>query len=300
MLKKKSSAVYEILLGRLADLPTLPDIIYELNRQFQKQNELSPEDIAHLVALDPSLSMQVFKLANSPKLRRQQGPQTHLLGAIQSVGPDMIRNMLLSTSIIMTNSAPGESEFRVDAFWRHCVGVAVASETLAVWVGEKRSQLCMLAGLLHDVGKTVLYTIDRQDFLATSQYAFRNNLSFERAETQLGMASHAHWGYVLAKKWGLPIEVQQAIRFHHEHRADHRQGIPKDNQPIVDIVFLANLLIHAMNFGNSGYNQAPGVRRELLQRLNLNEEDLRGLVGVIHRNLSRAENFLKIIQDSAA
>jgi len=90
--------------------------------------------------------------------------------------------------------------------------------------------------------------------------------------------------------------MQVAARYHHERDITKRGFLSQDLNQVVDIVMLANLLVHALKFGFSGHTQIAGAPNDLLDRLMLDpQRDMGNLLKKIRANLETASDFIKLI-----
>jgi HD-like signal output (HDOD) protein len=283
----------QTIVDRLDELPTLPTIVYELSRVINDPMS-STSDIEKIMANDQSLTIKVLKLANSAYYAIPGGVSS-LQRAIGYVGYDTIHQLVLSASIINALKSEGSEAFDLTQFWKHSIGVAMASEVTARFVHYKTPADLFTCGLVHDMGKVASFIIAPEMFTENLAFARDKGLSLHEAEEQLGTARHTTIGKELAVKWRLPGLIQATAAHHHQRDLSLRGGVSSEMNLVVDIVFLSNLLIHALQFGNSGHTKVLGVPKEVLDRMQLNPEKLKELIGKIKDSIANAENFLKII-----
>ena len=79
------------------------------------------------------------------------------------------------------------------------------------------------------------------------------NKKFTAIEDEACGKNHAAIGYLLAKNWGLPEAMANAIRFHHEHdrMAEQQNSLSTDSRNFVALALLAERCIQAI----TGLNQ---------------------------------------------
>jgi len=119
--------------------------------------------------------------------------------------------------------------------WRHAYGCAVAAQRLMAWRGEEGEQVAYIAGLLHDLGRRVLYAAFPKA-LAEAHAAGGVRGARPREEAACGV-DHAVAGGRALTAWGLPPVVAAAARFHHTGPpADHPQAT------VISAVTVANRL----------------------------------------------------------
>lgn len=281
------------IVDKLDELPTLPSIVYELNRVINDPMS-STSDIERLMANDPSLTTKVLRLANSAYYAIPGGV-SNLQRAIAYIGYDTIQQLVLSASIIEALDGKFSGPFDLNQFWKHSVGVAMAAETTARYVHYKTPADLFTCGLVHDMGKIAMYNVAQEEFLGILEVARENNLSITEAEERVGALGHAQIGFELSLKWRLPTLIQASVMNHHRVDSRLRGAISSEMNLVVDIVFLSNLLIHALEFGNSGHSKSLGAPKELLERMSLSQENLKDLIRRIRESIANADGFLKII-----
>lgn len=285
--------------SRLDELPTLPAVVYELGRVINDPMS-STADVEKIMANDQSLTVKVLKLANSAYYSIPGGVKS-LQRAIAYIGYDTVSQLALSASIINALDAKSNIDplilkyFDVREFWKHSLAVGMASEVIAKTLKYKTPSDLFTCGLVHDMGKMALLMTAQGQFLKTLEFARVNGMSLMEAEMALDTSRHTEIGFQLSTKWRLPYQMQIAIANHHQRDPQMRGGLSREANMVVDIVFLANLLIHALVFGNSGHGKVLGLPRDVLERLGVNQEILKELVLDVKEKIKNAESFLKII-----
>jgi HD-like signal output (HDOD) protein len=283
----------QTIVAKLDELPTLPTIVYELSKVINDPMS-STREVEELMSNDQSLTTKVLRLANSAYYAIPGGV-SNLQRAIAYIGYDAISQLVLSTSIINALDAKSSPHFEPSQFWKHSIGVAMASETTAKFVRHKAPSDLFTCGLVHDMGKVAMYIVAPEMFNETLALVKEKNISVVEAETTLGSPKHTLIGRELAQKWRLPPHFQAVNAHHHQKDTALRGGISQEMNLVVDIVYLSNLLVHALQFGHSGHNKIVGVPKDVLERLNLDSEKLKDLIGKIKVSIASADNFLKII-----
>lgn len=284
----------EQLISKLEELPTLPSVVHEL-LQVINNPMASTGDIEKIMANDPSLTIKVLKLVNSAYYSIPGGV-TSLSRAIAYIGFDTVNQLVLSASVLDSLKFQQSGTFKISEFWKHCIGVGIASETIAQHIRHPNPSEVFTCGLLHDMGKVATLMIAPDVFLETAKYAEIKHKTFAESEVELGHPKHTHIGSVLAEKWNLPEKIQACIKYHHETDAAHRVGLSNEAHRAVDVVCLANLLTHALKFGNSGHSKILGAPRDVLERLGMNpDRDLKPLLLKIRTNHDKATEFLRVL-----
>lgn len=278
---------------KLDELPTLPSIVYELSQVIADPMS-STSDIEKIMANDQSMTTKVLRLANSAYYAIPGGVSS-LQRAIAYIGYDAVHQLVLSASIIQALSTSGPMRFDLNQFWKHAVGVAMASETVARFVHYRTPSDLFTAGLVHDMGKVAIYIVAPELFLNSIDAAKAKSLSLHQAEVEFGFPKHTEVGHQLATRWRLPAHIRAVVQHHHSSDCAGRGGLSSELNNVVDIVYIANLLVHALEFGNSGHSRVLGVPTSVLERMYLDSEKLKELLAKIKDAISSADSFLKII-----
>jgi putative nucleotidyltransferase with HDIG domain len=282
------------IIKKLDELPSLPAVVYELSRVINDPMS-STKEVEAIMSQDIGLTTKVLKLANSAYYAIPGGVSS-LARAIGFIGFDTIHQLVLSASIIKALEVKGPSTFDINEFWKHSIGVAIASEVIAKHVRHPNPSDVFTAGLVHDMGKLALYLVSNEVLLYIIENAEKNKKTFLEIETENNYTNHAELGLMLGEKWRLPKTIQVAARYHHEKDIARRGGLSSDFNQVVDIVMLANLLVHALKFGNAGHMQVLGAPNDLLERLMINPKtDMPLVLKNIKSSLESASEFIKLI-----
>jgi signal transduction histidine kinase/HD superfamily phosphohydrolase YqeK len=121
-------------------------------------------------------------------------------------------------------------------YWRHALLCAVLARRLSDKTSFNAPELSFLAGILHDVGRVVLWIHFPEEYgRVLSAAGTRSDLLLE-GERRMGI-THAEVGSWLLARWGLDAFTADAARYHHEPLERIHGAFP-----LVKIVYAANLL----------------------------------------------------------
>lgn len=284
----------DYILSKLDELPTLPSIVYELSKVVNDPMS-STADVEKLMANDQSLTTKVLKMVNSAYYAIPGGVSS-LSRAIAYIGFDTVNQLVLSASILNALQTKGPQLFDFNLFWRHSIGVAIASETIAKFVRHPTPADLFTCGLVHDMGKVALYTIAPELVVRLSELAEEKQITYLEAETELDVPRHTMIGQALAQRWNLPSAIQAVIKHHHSFDTNVRGSLTAEINLNVDIVILANLLTHALKFGRSGHRKILGAPGEVLQRLTIDpNKDMKPILQEIKIGHQKATDFLRVL-----
>lgn len=220
------------MIQRLQSFPSLPTIVNRVLTVAADPNT-SVSDLKKIIEADSALAVEVLKLANSPffGLRRKVASLEHgitLLGIIE------IKNLILAKSMFQTfRNLTGIHTARL---WQHSFYTGLAAKIIASSLSQDPNE-CFVAGLIHDIGKVMIYNeIDYHRILLLEELA-PNPLLLTEEKKSIGI-SHDHLGHMLLSKWMFPERLVNAVGYHHSPQDANRY------QAYALAVFLANLLSH--------------------------------------------------------
>lgn len=288
-------------LAQLLDsLPTLPVVALRLGEVLHARRS-SVNQVAELLAADPSLSAKLLRLVNSAYFSIPGGV-TDVAKAIPFVGFNTIYQLVLSVSVLETLKAPNGSVFDPRPLWMHSLAVASAARVIAVEVRHNDPGGMFTAGLLHDMGKIALAAVAPAAFLAARNMQHDEGISSVEAETRAGLPTHDRVGADLAKRWRLPANLSVPIEAHHSVLDPAgRARLTQSYRVGAEIIAVSNLLgsdaLHAVSGTTGSAEQAPEDPRttELLKTLGLGDRDRDGLHRQVSRQLERSRPFLDLL-----
>ena len=142
-------------IDRIEDIPTLPTIVFELNKYLQDP-DTSIKTVCDTIEKDQAITLKILKLVNSA-FYGFKTKISDLRNAIVLLGYNSVRNAIVSLSIINTFSKRvALMDFDISQFWKHSLAVAVTSKNIAQLSKKESPDNCFVGGLLHDVGKVIL------------------------------------------------------------------------------------------------------------------------------------------------
>jgi HD-like signal output (HDOD) protein len=112
------------------------------------------------------------------------------------------------------------------------------------------------------------------------------------AEHEIIDTDHAEIGGWLSKSWFLPDKLSEPIAFH------HNVALSENHRIKTAVVHIADTLIKASGFGNSGDSFVPSIQPIAWNILKLNEQLIAELVDEIEDKLIEVKNFsLEMMSD---
>ncbi len=225
------------------DLPTIPIVATKVMQMIEMDN-ITVEDIANVVTTDPAVAARVLKIANSAFYGCQRQIQT-ISGAIVVLGFNTLRSLVVAASVKEVYKPFGLTE---KMLWDHSLGAALASRIIATATRKANPEEAFLAGLLHDIGKTIMNSLDRDKFQVVMQRCYNEGLFFEEAEESVFTFRHDDVGAMVVKKWNFPESLVTAILNH--HRLDFPPDTDQYMVHLSSVIAVADLFCHRMGIGD--------------------------------------------------
>lgn len=140
-------------------MPVFPNSLLELLRVLSDpQSDVIA--IETVISREPVLAIKVISTANSPLYSKDLAPVDNIGDAIERVGVSGINN--IANSYLLQDSLSVNLE-NYQMFgkivWEHSLQVAFICHDMAGRRGLECPKLCYLMGLVHDIGKIVIFNI---------------------------------------------------------------------------------------------------------------------------------------------
>ncbi len=260
---------------RLRDLPTLPNVIERIVDALDRP-DVDLGWVAGLIETDQVLTAQLLRLANSAfyGLSGQIGTVSQ---ALTVLGTTVSRGLVFSTSVL-------DLHIDLAGFWEHSIGTAVAAGAIAKHLGLQRPEEVSGAGLLHDLGKVVLYKQAPEAFAAVLARARDERIPFRDAERALLGVDHAEVASWLLTRWRFPVRVVEPVV--HHHHPEMSRAVPVETA----VVHVANTVVRAYGYGFGGDRRVPPIAPAAWRRLGLAPSDLDRIIDVFEADLAQAHD----------
>jgi len=222
---------------RSINIPPRPQLLADLDQELRR-NDPDPRRLAALIERDVSLSAAVLKTVNAPFFGLSR--KVAAVGmAVQMLGLRNIRSLV--GSLLLRQSVQG-SGLSLERFWDSAEKIARLSAQIAGLLPRVPRDEAYTFGLFHDIGIPLM--MQRfPDYRETLKRAAGVDDPLTVVEDAAHHANHAVIGYMVARTWGLPETLAEAIRAHHEtdFLAEER-GLPAQSCTFVAINYLAEHL----------------------------------------------------------
>jgi HD-like signal output (HDOD) protein len=191
--------------------PTLPEVALGVLGKLEDP-DCDLRKIAELISMDPVLSAQMIRMANS-SLYGGSAPTDSLIVAITRLGMTETRNAVLTVSVM--NTVPSlPPPLSVNDFWTLGLGTALSARHIARGMGYTNPEQAYLGGLVHSLGEAYLAIFFTDRYRRTVETTRQKNASLEAAITQEFRVNHTDLSAEILRSWNFHESVTEAVQFH--------------------------------------------------------------------------------------
>lgn len=220
-------------------IPPRPTLLLDLGRELRKP-EPDLRKLAELIGRDVGISAATLKTINSPLfgLRNKVG---NVLQAVNMLGLRNTGNIV--TGLVLRNTLGGGKQPQLERFWDTSEKVASIAAYVCSILPRAPKEEAYTFGIFRDCGIPLL--MQRfPDYRETLRLAAGDIRPMTLVEDEHHGTNHAVLGFMVARSWGLPDTITQAILRHHEYATlwDSENTAPAVTRTLVAVNFLAEHL----------------------------------------------------------
>ncbi|OGV51429.1 MAG: hypothetical protein A2X49_16895 [Lentisphaerae bacterium GWF2_52_8] len=266
-------------------LASPPDLLFKIINSLD--SELSSHQIGQIIGHDQSISAQVLKLSNSSFFGFKGSIKT-LDRAINILGTKTVRNIAVTTLLFAHTNKVRLWNLDIMGFWLHTFLVADITREISQKVGLDGDE-SYIAGLLHDLGKLILYA-QRQEKneLFSNVHTMQDILEYERKTWGVDSPELSK---MLLEKWNIPKDIVEAI---YEHKS------PRGTSTLGKIVHLANEFGSVITDVHYKSTLTYPVYKKILSDIKISEEQFCKLTGIFPTIAERGKLIMKIMAAKSA
>jgi len=164
--------------------------------------------LAEAIDLDPMLTAQLIRLANSAAFGMQQRISS-TQHAVSLIGFDSVR----AVAALLASGLRNHKNPVPDGFWQHSAATAAGCSIVASRFGIPRGEAFSL-GLLHDLGTALLHSIDPSIYDGLNADNEDTDIQCELESREFGL-DHAGAAAQVLSSWNFPAAFVDAIESHH-------------------------------------------------------------------------------------
>jgi CheY-like chemotaxis protein/HD-like signal output (HDOD) protein len=187
------------------------------------ENERAPSrNLETLIKARPALSDRLVLLAH---LATSSAPRlTGFSQATSTLGPDYVKPLVLALLAYETRPlGPSQSEALFDPdpttlreLWEHALASAMIAAKIATTLANVSPMQAFTAGLIHDIGRILLWRYSNVEFAAAVALARQQQLSIGQAETSAIGIDHTAMGAAWCSNCKIAAPLAEVVLRHHE------------------------------------------------------------------------------------
>ena len=282
----------ERVIERVTRLPFSPVAMKIL--QVAWDERAGARDMAKVIVLDQAFTARLLRIANSPYYG-QSREVTTVSQAVSLLGMDAIASLALT--LFTFGSVPEEENdlLSIGHLWEHSLGTAVWARSIAARVKHPMPEEAFVAGMLHDMGKVLLYQFFKKELLEAVRIAETEGLPFADAERIVLGTDHAAVGQAAAHQWGFPALLRHSIAFHRAPRE-----VPRDAgdavKKVVAIIHIADALCEAAEIGYGGDASDTVIDPSTWRLLKITESETKSMLDPVLAEIEKSrEKFTAVL-----
>ncbi len=181
--------------------------------QVSTQPDCTAAKIVSLLQQDPALCGQLLRTVNSSVFGLAQ-PVGSLDRAVLILGLARLRSMALGLSL-PAMKVGGMSDASLRDYWLTSVTGAMIAREIATVVGRPFPEDDLVAGLLRDLGVTLLHRSFPEVWpIVVSRHADMPRAEAWKVEVETFGLDHADLSAELLSSWNMPADLVESIRYH--------------------------------------------------------------------------------------
>ncbi|VAW63341.1 hypothetical protein MNBD_GAMMA09-539 [hydrothermal vent metagenome] len=278
----------EDLVKGVVQLISLPEIYIRVTQVLEEENH-NARQIGDIIGHDPALTARILRIVNSAYYSLASNIEL-VSRAVSVIGEDDLRNLVLATSAVDTFKRIPNQLIDIDLFWRHSVHTGIISRLLSKHCNILHGERLFVAGMLHDIGKLVLYFKEPELSQQVLMHSADSDGLLFKSEKEIIGFTHADVGAALIDAWKLSDTLREVVAHHHSPLKARKHQIE------TSIVHIANCVVNAIcpdtEPDEHMLDDFPAFERETLQITGL---DLKILPGVLEQAWEQAADILDII-----
>ncbi len=262
-------------------LPSLPTIVVRLNQALNHPS-CTATHIADIIAKDTGLTARLLRLVNSG-LYNFPTTIDSIPRAVTIIGSRQLSELAMASAVVSTFKDIPSELVDMTSFWKHSVACGIICRLLAGYRKNTNTESYFLAGLLHDIGRLILYLYFPAETRDLLIYAVHQPQLMHHLEQEyLGM-DHGHIGALLIKRWQLPQILEEACRYHHEPSASSQKTVAA-------MVHIADIICNALQLGGCGETYVPPLSPKAWDELGLSTSVITPVIQQTVRILDESVN----------
>jgi HD-like signal output (HDOD) protein len=239
--------------------------------------------VGEAIEKDPDLTARLLKLGNS-SFYGFSSRLTTVAEAISLIGLQQVQDLILVSNIVRQFAGLDGKFVSMESFWQHSLACGIGARLIALERRLPKADKYFVAGLLHDVGRLVLFAEAPQSAQQIFDLYQHDRLLLREAEVRVLGFDHQQIGGALLRHWKYPANLVETVAYHHEPMAS---GAAREE---ASVVHLSDHLVNAMQIGSSGERHVPPLNMKAWETLRIKADALSSIIFGI-------DDQIKAVQD---
>jgi two-component system, cell cycle response regulator len=245
------------------NLPSLPTVAIQV-LQMTHADDLSVADIARVIQNDPALTSKILRVVNS-SLFGMSRKISSLQQAMVVLGLRTVKVMVLSFSLVDSMNKKRSRGFDYQMYWRRSLTTAVIARLLADRLHKNLADEAFVAGLLCDIGMLAAVQCAGDLYAPVVAQYKKTKQTPQHVEQEILGLTHEDITGALMDHWGLPEELTEAARAHHQKVGGNGTGL-STRSPLPRVLQAASALSDIF-VADTYAGHLEHARNEIVQRL---------------------------------
>jgi HD-like signal output (HDOD) protein len=274
--------IEELISGIPSSLGSYAPVLEEIEAAIQSP-QCSLVTVGEAIEKDPDLTARLLRLANSSFYGFSSRLST-VAEAISLIGIQQVQDLIVASSIVERFTGVADEFVSMESFWRHSLACGIGARLLALERRLPKADKFFVAGLLHDVGRLVLFAEAPQAAQKVFDLYGKERLLLREAEVKVLGYDHQQIAEALLKHWKYPMNLVQAVAYHHQPTATRLA--PEE----AAVVHVSDHLVNAMQIGSSGERHVPPLNLKAWATLGFSTNMLASLVNKIDEQIEAVQD----------
>ncbi|MSU02686.1 HDOD domain-containing protein [Tissierella pigra] len=275
----------EYIVNKVDDMKALPEIINKVI-ELTDDPDSNVHDMEKVILQDQVLTTKILRLANSAYYGYARKIST-VSQATVLLGFQAIKGIALASTVrtYLMDELRGYSLDK-NELWSQSQTCAIISRFIAKSIKYSNPEEAYIAGLLRDIGKTILNQHMEKEYMEVLSKMEEGNMSFLDAEKEVLGFGHTEIGEKIAEKWDFPKDLVEAIGYH------HTPELASMNPLLVSIVHIADAITMMMGIGLGLDGLSYNLSSIAINNLNLDETQFQTIISQVTDLVKDEESFL--------
>ncbi|HZJ83356.1 MAG TPA: HDOD domain-containing protein [Clostridia bacterium] len=198
------------------NFPKIPKELSDIINILQEPQDAIIDDIVDRINLVEGLESMIIDFINSEFFKAPK-KVTSLKEAIVFLGMKTMQVIIIATIInyLFSNEGDRFGEYEKESYLKHSIGTALASISIAEWLGKDNKYELFAYGMLHDIGVVLYENCFPELFGKIQEMISRGNHQIVAEKIVLGGLDHTDIGSWVCDKLNFPPNISDVVISHH-------------------------------------------------------------------------------------